>query len=1149
MVVTMIGTFLSGWALDVAKQKAGATLDHRLNPSAVERALKQAVGTAEKEVPELFAPYEKDGLQGIDRFLNNAFKETAVTELQKPLQNQGKPDSALLTKVFLREAESHSVLNGLQSNLVEAWMRAFTEAYFQETNSFLSFQVTKEAYYKQLRAKIGKVVFSGMAIDGTVVDEPGDLARIFVMPDVQRQSSKRYEIAEPPSVEIASDEQKLIQWEQRQQLLLMKGQATDQRTISAVELLNEGGGQRVVLLGAPGAGKTTLINYLVVTAVSEQAEEKAAADSSAVSFGRHFPVLIRIRDLARSPDLSVLEFLTQFAENDLGVDGIPAGFFQHWLKTGEALILLDGLDEVADNTQRRKVVEKIETFLGACDRCPTLITSRPAGYRDDYFSRDQYPHYELLPFDDAKIETFINHWYDSRVDLETERERRKGSLRKALSNQPRIKQLARNPLLLTIIAVIHRYKTLPKQRHELYHSAVETLISTWDEDKELTIRPVLKHLDIRDIRRLMKQLAYWIHTQGSVEDAENGTQIARGDLIRQLGEFIREMKASEKLKRYQATEEAEAFLDKIIRDRAGLLSQQGQNRYAFVHKTFQEYLCSQEILYLQEDQDPDDDDYVPHTKNHIQKHLHDPHWREVLLLLVAQQAPTPAKASLKTILKADSEYEQWLHRDLLFAGSCLAENAEIADRATIDQILTELVNLEIRSQPLTYIVHRDKVRREVFRVISSLQDTPFAPMAMKLLEKYQQIIGQRRFIKYQEELEPDKAIQRLLLLSEDSDSGVRYEAVGSLAELDNPTEAVVSRLLFLLKDSHSDIRSIAAASLAGLNNPSEIAISELLLLLKDSNSDIRLIAAASLGQLNSSSEDVVSELLLLLKDSESDVLSIAAESLGQLSNPSEAVISELLLLLKNENSYVRSIGAGSLAKLSNPSRAVISELLLLIKDIDLDVRSSAAKSLAKLGNSSEAVISELLLLLKNENSYVRSIGAESLAWLENPSEAVISELLLLIKDIDLDVRFCAAKSLAQLGISSEAVVSELLLLLRYDHSYVRSHAAESLTRLGISSEAVVSELLLLLKDDSSSVSSRAAQSSARLSNPSNAVISELLLLLKDGKPSLVLSATDSLSSLGKRSDAVKPALVRWIERHRNEIFVGGGIDVLWELTN
>ncbi len=108
----------------------------------------------------------------------------------------------------------------------------------------------------------------------------------------------------------------------------------------------------------------------------------------------------------------------------------------------------------------------------------------------------------------------------------------KNSLRSALDNKPRIKQLARNPLLLTIIALIHRYRTLPRQRHELYNSAVDTLISKWDEDKELTARHVLKYLNIPDIRRLMERLAYWIHTQGSVNDAENGTQIERSNLIR-----------------------------------------------------------------------------------------------------------------------------------------------------------------------------------------------------------------------------------------------------------------------------------------------------------------------------------------------------------------------------------------------------------------------------------------------------------------------------------------------------------------------------------------------------------------------------------------------------------------------------------------
>ncbi|NEP16590.1 MAG: NACHT domain-containing protein [Leptolyngbya sp. SIO4C1] len=567
-----------------------------------------------------------------------------------------------------------------------------------------------------------------MAVDGQVIDEPGELARIFVMPDVERLDQKRLTLPAEPPPELASDEQKHILWEQQQARLLRE--KSRQQPISAIKILESKSQPRAVILGAPGAGKTTLINYLVVTAAMRQQSAAKAANPSDIT--SYLPILIRIRDLARSPKLSVLAFLRQFIENDLSLSAVPAGFFEYWLQSGQALILLDGLDEVANDAQRRQVVERIEAFLGSCDRCPAIITSRPAGYRDDYFSRDNYPHYELLPFDDEKIDTFINHWYDSRVDLETERERRKASLRKALAAKPRIQRLARNPLLLTIIALIHRYKAnLPKQRHELYNSAVETLISTWDADKELTIRPVLQYLDIRDIRRLMKQLAYWIHTQGSVDDAENGTQIERNTLIRQLARFIKEIKATENLQLYQAKEEATAFLDKIIRDRAGLLSQQGQNRYAFVHKTFQEYLCAQEILYLQEDQDVDDDDYVPYVKNHIREHLHDPHWREVLLLLIAQQTPRQAKASLRTILKANSDYEEWLHRDLLLAGSCLAENAEINDQTLIEQILTELVNLEVASLPIV----SNKISSQVFQAISSQQDTPFAATAMAFLMK------------------------------------------------------------------------------------------------------------------------------------------------------------------------------------------------------------------------------------------------------------------------------------------------------------------------------------------------------------------------------------------------------------------------------
>ena len=398
MVWVTIGTILGGFALDVVKSKASDAIDRTLSDDAVKEAIQEAVSAADGEVPELFAPYERQGLKGIDRFLNGAFREVAIAELKKPLQDEGKPDDALLTQVFVREAKSHSKLQDIQEEDVKAWMQVFADAYFKTTTNFLKFQVVQTQYYRQLRSKTGKVVFSGMAVDGTVVDEPGELARIFVMPDVQRQGEKGYELAEMPAPEIGQDAQKLVLWEQQQQFLLRKERAASVTPVSAVELLKSKDEKRVVVLGAPGAGKTTLMNYWVVMATSTT---QGQADSL-FGAGRCLPVLIRIRDLVREPDLSVLEFLIKFAKADLEVEEIPTDFFQHWLKRGDALILLDGLDEVADDAQRHKVVEKIETFLRAYEDCPAIITSRPAGYRDDYFSRKQYPHYELLPFDDEK---------------------------------------------------------------------------------------------------------------------------------------------------------------------------------------------------------------------------------------------------------------------------------------------------------------------------------------------------------------------------------------------------------------------------------------------------------------------------------------------------------------------------------------------------------------------------------------------------------------------------------------------------------------------------------------------------------------------------------------------------------------------------
>ena len=197
---------------------------------------------------------------------------------------------------------------------------------------------------------------------------------------------------------------------------------------------------------------------------------------------------------------------------------------------------------------------------------------------------------------------------------------------------------------------------------------METLLKNWDANKNLTEQSVFKCLDADGLTAADGNSRLLDSHSGVVTDnPEGGTLIVKEDLLEQLTQNI---KTKKQVERFQAKEEAKRFVD-FIQQRTGLLNEQGQDLYAFVHKTFQEYLCAQEIGYQ-----ADDDGDFEIVLNPIREHLHDPHWREVLLLLIAQQKPKKAAKAMRAILAANSEHEEWLHRDLFFAGSCLAENIQ-----------------------------------------------------------------------------------------------------------------------------------------------------------------------------------------------------------------------------------------------------------------------------------------------------------------------------------------------------------------------------------------------------------------------------------------------------------------------------------------
>ncbi|NET79646.1 MAG: signal transduction protein [Okeania sp. SIO1F9] len=764
----------------------------------------------------------------------------------------------------------------------------------------------------------------------------------------------------------------------------------------------------------------------------------------------YLPILIRMRDLARHPDKSILEYARIFSEKTMAVKTLPTGFFEHWLEDGRALILLDGLDEVAEEGKRYDVVRRIENFLGQFDRNRAIITSRPAGYRRDFFRTEEFPHYQMQSFDDEKISAFINNWYDSRFLDKGEAERRKESLRKALDDNDRIKLLARNPLLLTIIALIHRYQAvLPKKRFELYDAAVKTLLTSWDANKEISNHRVFKYLDLDDLRRLMELLAFWVHTQGNVGDNEGGTLIDRDELIEQLS---REIKRLKQVQLYQAKEEAERFVE-LIRERTGLLNEQGQDFYGFVHKTFQEYLCAEEIDY-QADNEGDFEIVL----DSIREHLHDSHWREVLLLLIAQQKPKKAAKAMRAILNRGSEHEEWLHRDLLFTVSCLAEDPKGlrgADAELVHEILEKLVELEVSSEELLGW----KVRRQVYQIFCSLYETDFEAEILEMLKERADLIDEERLLKYRSDLgEKQEVIGELLARLQDENSKVRQNSTLVLGDLGDSSQTVTNALVMRLDDKDFNVRRTAAFSLSKLGNSSENVIFALVARLEDEDSDVRLSSADALGKLGNSSEKVVDALLSRLNDN-SPACYRAAWALSQLCQNSDILVDKLLKLLENEDSSFHAGVADTLGQLSDRSDKVTNALLVLLAEQDSSIRVRVAQSLFRLGNRSSIIFNTLETLLEDDNFIVRKVAARTLGDFLTSSGTVVTNLLPLLKDDNPYVRWNTAMALSKLANNSNTVVIDLLLLLEDENFYVRRNVAKALGKLGKKSPNILPTII------------------------------------------------------------------------------------------
>jgi hypothetical protein len=161
---------------------------------------------------------------------------------------------------------------------------------------------------------------------------------------------------------------------------------------------------RVVLLGEAGAGKTTALRHLAID--RPEGRLPAAADKEAGD--RLLAITIDLPDVPNLGQASLPEYLAEDAEQRLSVTATPE-FFEQVLVRGQAVLGLDGLDEIASPSERAAAIKQIESWVSEFPNCHYIIAARPNVYELG-LGRDVFTHYVLTPWNEAVIEDLERAW-------------------------------------------------------------------------------------------------------------------------------------------------------------------------------------------------------------------------------------------------------------------------------------------------------------------------------------------------------------------------------------------------------------------------------------------------------------------------------------------------------------------------------------------------------------------------------------------------------------------------------------------------------------------------------------------------------------------------------------------------------------------
>jgi GUN4-like/NACHT domain len=376
--------------------------------------------------------------------------------------------------------------------------------------------------------------------------------------------------------------------------------------------------RQLAILAWGGYGKTTLLKHIAYIYGTKQHQKYKVP--------KRIPVLLALRKyrdlLAQDNPPDLPELIVRHHVPSLpGASDLEIGteWTKQMLKRGEAVVMLDGFDEVA-KTQRPAVARWIDMQMRQYGKSVFILTTRPKAYTE------QEPTDRLVlntplwvqEFNSRQRKNFVERWHlcqeryanggRDTPDVRQAARQTATELLEQIEARPELKDLAKNPLLLNMIVTFHRRypgADLPKRRVELYREIC--LLQLRDRPSARKLETLLTQCEAQIILQML-----------ALEMMQNRLErMERSDLLEWLAAYLIEQ--DERI-------EAEEFLSQVVQI-SELLVEREQGEYEFAHLSFQEYLAAVEIVRLKQE-------------SLLYEYFSDDWWKPTILLYAAQIKPT-----------------------------------------------------------------------------------------------------------------------------------------------------------------------------------------------------------------------------------------------------------------------------------------------------------------------------------------------------------------------------------------------------------------------------------------------------------------------------------------------------------------------------